>query len=83
MSRRIFITDEQFERELQELKQSPFVALARREQRLKYKQRQQLYTLRNLEKRGKELAAIGVTVDIIDEYLAALEQEELQDTEND
>ena len=83
MSRRIFITDEQFERELQELKQSPFVALARREQRLKYKQRQQLYTLRNLEKRGKELAAIGVTVDTIDEYLAALEQEELQDTEND
>lgn len=76
MSRRTFITDEAFEKELEELKQSPYVALARREQRLKYKQRQQLYTLRNLEKRGKELAAIGITVDTIDEFLADLEKEE-------
>ena len=76
MSRRTFITDEAFEKELEELKQSPYVALARREQRLKYKQRQQLYTLRNLEKRGRELAAIGITVDTIDEFLADLEKEE-------
>lgn len=74
--RRVFSTDEQIENELQQLKQSPFVALARREQRLKYKQRQQLYTLRNLEKRGRELAAIGITVDTIDEHLAAIEEEE-------
>lgn len=75
--RRTFSTDDQIERELEELKQSPYVALARREQRLKYKQRQQLYTLRNLEKRGRELAAIGVTVDTIDEHLAAIEQENI------
>lgn len=75
--RRIFSTDEQIEQELEELKQSPYVALARREQRLKYKQRQQLYTLRNLEKRGRELAAVGVTVDTIDEHLAAIEQEDI------
>lgn len=75
--RRTFSTDDQIERELEELKQSPYVALARREQRLKYKQRQQLYTLRNLEKRGRELAAIGVTVDTIDEHLAAIEQEDI------
>lgn len=76
MSRRTFVTDEAVEKELEELKASPYVALARREQRLKYKQRQQLYTLRNLEKRGKELAAIGITVDTIDEYLDDLEKEE-------
>ena len=76
MSRRTFITDEAVEKELDELKASPYVALARREQRLKYKQRQQLYTLRNLEKRGKELAAIGITVDTIDEYLEDLEKDE-------
>lgn len=76
--RRTFSTDEQIEREIHELKQSPFVALARREQRLKYKQRQQLYTLRNLEKRGRELAAIGVTVDTIDEHLEEIEREEAQ-----
>ena len=50
--------------------------LARREQRLKYKYRQQLYTLRNLEKRGKELAAIGITIDTIDECLEDLEKDE-------
>jgi hypothetical protein len=76
--RRTFSTDEHIERELNELKQSPYVALARREQRLKYKQRQQLYTLRNLEKRGRELAAIGITVDTIDEHLEALEREEVE-----
>ena len=74
--KRTFLTDEAVEKELEELKQSPFVQLARREQRLKYKYRQQLYTLRNLEKRGKELAAIGVTIDTIDECLETLEQEE-------
>lgn len=76
MSRRTFITDEAVEKELEELKASPYVALARREQRLKYKQRQQLYTLRNLEKRGRELAAIGITVDTIDECLEDLEKDE-------
>lgn len=72
--KRTFITDAEVEKELEELKQSPFVALARREQRLKYKYRQQLYTLRNLEKRGKELAAIGITIDTIDEQLSRLEE---------
>lgn len=76
MSRRTFITDEAVEKELEELKASPYVQLARREQRLKYKYRQQLYTLRNLEKRGKELAAIGITVDTIDECLEDLEKDE-------
>ena len=75
MSRQ-FITDAAVEKELEQLKQSPFVQLARREQRLKYKYRQQLYNLRNLEKRGKELAAIGITLDSIDERLEMLEQEE-------
>lgn len=76
MSRRTFITDEAVEKEIEELKASPYVALARREQRLKYKYRQQLYTLRNLEKRGKELAAIGITIDTIDECLEDLEKDE-------
>lgn len=77
--KRIFVTDEQVEKELAELKQSPFVALARREIRLKYKQRQQLYTLRNLEKRGRDLAACGITIDTIDERLADIEQDEASD----
>lgn len=76
MSRRTFITDEAVEKEIEELRESPYVALARREQRLKMKHRQKLYALRNLEKRGKELAAIGITVDTIDKYLEDLEKDE-------
>lgn len=79
--RRTFLTDEEVERELEDLKASPYVKLARREQRLKNKYRQQLYTLRNLEKRGRDLAAIGVTLDKIDEYLESLEEEEAETKE--
>lgn len=80
--RRTFITDEDVERELNDLKASPYVKLARREQRLKYKYRQQLYTLRNLDKRGRELAAVGVTLDKLDEYLEILEKEEAEHNED-
>ena len=79
--KRKFITDAEVEKEIEELKASPFVALARREQRLKYKYRQQLYQLRNLDKRGRELALIGVTIDTIDEQLEILENLQAQDQE--
>ena len=71
-----FITDAEVEKAIEELKASPFVALARREQRLKYQYRQKLYTLRNLDKRGRELAAIGVTIDTLDELMNSLEGQE-------
>lgn len=72
--RRKFITDTEVEKEIEELSESPFVALARREQRLKNKYRQKLYQLRSLDKRGRELAAIGITIDTIDEQLELLEE---------
>ena len=58
MSREI-LTDEQIESEVERLTKSPYVRLARAEQRLKYRKRQYLYTLRNLEKRGMELEKEG------------------------
>lgn len=72
--RRKFITDSEVEKEIEELSESPFVALARREQRLKNKYRQKPYQLRSLDKRGRELAAIGITIDTIDEQLEMLEE---------
>ncbi len=72
--RRTFITDAEVEKEIDELSASPYVALARREQRLKNKVRQKLYQLRSLDKRGRELAAIGITIDTIDEQLELLEE---------
>ena len=64
---RVGLTDEQVALEIERLNASEYVALARREQRLKYAHRQCLYTLRQLEKRGKELAAAGITDEIIDD----------------
>jgi polysaccharide deacetylase 2 family uncharacterized protein YibQ len=73
---RDFLTDEQVEKEIERLTKTEAVKLARREIRLKYKRRQQLYTLRALEKRGKELQAAGVTIDNLDEMIAAITENE-------
>ena len=61
-----FLTDEAVEEEIARLTDTDAVKLARRELRLKYKRRQQLYTLRALEKRGNELMQSGITIDNID-----------------
>lgn len=61
-----FLTDEQVEAEIQRLNASKYVALARKEQRMKYQRRQYLYTLRFLEKRGKELDADGQTLETLE-----------------
>lgn len=60
------LTDEQVEREIERLKQSPYVALARKEQRVRNQRRQMMYNLRALDKKGRELAKIGVTSGVLD-----------------
>ena len=55
------LTDDEVEREIEELEQSELVKLARKEARLKYARRQRLYNLRNLQKRGQQLKEAGVT----------------------
>ena len=71
-----FLTDEAVEREIARLTETREVKLARREMRLKYKRRQQLYSLRALVKRGKELEASGITLDNIDEMMSVAELDE-------
>ena len=63
------LTDEEVEKEIERLKKSDYVELARKEMRIKYKRRQQLYNLRALEKRGIELAEAGITIDTLDMFL--------------
>lgn len=70
-----WLTDEAVELEIAKLQQSDFVKLARKEARLKYKRRQALYQLRNLEKRGKELAKAGITPENIEAMIAIAEAE--------
>ena len=60
-----FLTDEQVEKEIARLTKSPQVALARREQRLRYKRRQYLYQLRDLEKKGFALEKAGITMEVL------------------
>ena len=54
-------TDEQVEAEIARLKDSDFVKLARKEQQIKYRRRQHMWTLQYMEARGKQLASEGIT----------------------
>ena len=59
------LTDEQVELEIARLQNSPHVKLANQERRLREKRRMYLYGLRQLEKKGKELEAAGLTADVL------------------
>lgn len=74
--RKALLTDDCVEAEIERLTTSPEVRLARQEQRLKYKRRQYVYQLRNLEKRGRELMAQGVTTENMEQMLFGVEGEE-------
>ena len=60
-----WLTDEQVEKEIEKLQGSPLVKLARKEERIRYKRRQYLYTLRAYEKKGKELQDAGITLEML------------------
>lgn len=70
---REYLTDSEVEAEIERLTNSEAVKLARREQRFKYRRRQQLYTLRAYEKRGKQLIAQGVTAEALEIMYADIE----------
>lgn len=68
----LHLTDAQVEQEIARLRKSEHVALAKREERVRYARRQLLYNLRSLEKKGRELEASGITMDVLN----GLEREE-------
>ena len=70
------LTDEQVEAEIERLNASEAVALARREIRLRYRRRQRLYQLRDLEKKGQALMAAGITREVLDAIYDSLNEEE-------
>ena len=59
------LTDAQVEAEIARLQNSPHVKLANQERRLREKRRMYLYSLRQQEKKGKELEAAGLTADVL------------------
>ena len=70
------LTDDQVEAEIARLNASDAVALARYEQRLKYRRRQYLYNLRALEAQGKALRAAGMTREVLDALYKSPDTEE-------
>ena len=79
MSRDKFLTDEQVEIEIERLLNSEDVALAKKEIRIKNKRRQYMYSLRTMEKRGKELSKQGITLENIEEELFGGETPEIEE----
>jgi hypothetical protein len=70
------LTDEQVEAEIARLNASEAVALARHEQRLKYRRRQYLYQLRDYEKKGNALLEAGMTREVLDALYKNSSEEE-------
>lgn len=62
-------TDEQVEAEIKRLQASEYVKLAKREQAIKNRRRQQMWNLQWMEARGKQLASDGITYDNIEKEL--------------
>lgn len=60
------LTDKQVEQEIERLKQSPYVKLAKKEEQIRYRRRQYLYGLRQYEKKGFELASSGITIEMLE-----------------
>jgi len=70
------MTDEQVEEEILRLQASPHVKLARREEAIRNRRRQYMYTLRMYEKKGKALEAQGITMEVLkDLYTCDLDEE--------
>lgn len=57
------LTDLEVEQEIERLKQTQAVKLAKAEQAILYRRRQYMYQLRGYEKRGLELMKEGITLD--------------------
>lgn len=66
------MTDEMVEEEILRLQTSPHVKLARREEAIRNRRRQYMYTLRMYEKKGKQLEAQGITLEELEEMAGDL-----------
>lgn len=69
-------TDEEVEIEIHRLLNSADVKLAKKEQNIKYRRRQQMWTLQYMEKRGKQLRSMGITSENMEAKLFGDAEEE-------
>ena len=71
-----YLTDEMVAEEVERLKESEYVRLAQKEIRLKTKQRKYLYQLRWMDKRGRQLAEEGITLENMERMIASIPVED-------
>lgn len=70
-----WLTDEEVEQEIERLKATDEVKLARKKRNYDLRRRNYLYSLRNLEKEGKALMEAGITAEMLDEMYSDEEGE--------
>lgn len=73
---REFMSDEMVDEEILRLQNSYHVRLARREEAIRNRRRQYMYQLRMYEKKGKQLEAMGITLEELEENAGALYESE-------
>ena len=67
------MTFEEIDAEIERLKNSPYVALARAERMVRYHRTRVLENLRREEAKGRELEESGLTMDVLEEKARGLE----------
>ena len=71
------LTDAQVEQEIARLQESQYVKLANKERRVRNRRRMYLYHLRQMEKKGKELEASGITSEVLDSMSMEVEDDDI------
>ena len=69
-----WLTDEEVEKEIERLKASSDVKLAKKKENLDYRRRNLMYCLRTLEKKGKELRKAGITIEMIEQMYNEIDE---------
>ena len=75
MARADFLTDEAVEEEIARLQASPYVRLAKKEEAIRNRRRQYMYCLRVYEKKGRQLADEGVTMESLAELASECDED--------
>ena len=75
MARADFLTDEAVEEEIARLQASPYVRRAKKEEAIRNRRRQYMYCLRVYEKKGRQLADEGVTMESLAELASECDED--------
>lgn len=75
MAKKEILTDEQVEQEIKRLLESPEVKLAKKAEYARNRRRQYMYGLRSYEKKGKELAKLGITMELLEKMVKGCEED--------